>query len=99
MPFISNIPRYIISSILLLSIYYNHDIFYLYMTCLHVPNHYKFNYKYIKKNIFINIFLIGLFTYGINILDNYILYTSFIRNIIKNIVISHILYQELYVHN
>lgn len=99
MPYISNIPRYIISSILLLSIYYNHDIFYLYMTCLHVPNHYKFNYKYIKKNIFINIFLIGLFTYGINILDNYILYTSFIRNIIKNIVISHILYQELYVHN
>lgn len=99
MPFISNVPRYIISSILLLSIYYNHDIFFLYMACLHVPNHYKMSYKYIKKNLLINIFLIGLFTYGIIILDDNIIYNSLIINIFKNVVISHIIYQELYVHD
>lgn len=99
MPYILNIPKYVISSLLLLSVYYNHDIFYIYMVIIHVPRHYITNYYYIKKNFLLNIIILLFTTYTINVLDNIILLSPMLINIIKNIVISHIIYQEKFIHN
>lgn len=99
MPSILNIPKYIISSILILAIYCNHDIFYIYMVILHVPRHYMTNYIYIKKNFLLNIFILLFTTYIINVLDNIIILSPLSMNIIKNIVISHVIYQEKFIHN
>ena len=99
MPVIKYIPRYIISTSLLISIYFNHDIFYIYMTLLHVPKHYITNFSYIKSNLKLNIFILLFTTYSINVLDNIILLYPVLINIFKNIVISHIIYQELFIHN
>ena len=104
MPVINNTPKYLWSCLLLyISIIYNYDIFMLYMCLSHVPKHYLTNWKYIKKNKWFNIILITTTTIlcyllGNNYLD-LIINNIFYLNIVKSIVISHIIYQELYILN
>lgn len=100
---ILNVPKYIWSSLLLLiSIYISHDLFYFYMCFIHVPKHYHFNIQYIKKNITINFLIILTTTFISNnlflLIDDIYDY-PIILSISKGIIISHILYEELYIHN
>ena len=73
----------------------NNDLFFPYMTCLHVPNHYKNNWIYIKQNKLRNLAIIIGFTLITSILGNDIIYHSDrLYQIYKGIVISHIIYEE-----
>lgn len=77
-----------------------HDLFYLYMTLLHVPKHYSSNWKYIRKNKEVNICLIILFTTGCfyTIIDVFSQPLLFYR-LYRGIILAHVIYQELYIHN
>lgn len=103
MPNFVYIPNYIFSSLLLKSaIVINHNILFFYMLTLHVPNHYKTNWIHIKKNPYKNIVFIILFTLFLSYLGlNYpfIYESKFIFDLSKGIVISHVIYNELYIHN
>ena len=90
------------SILLLLSIYYNYNIFFIYMIFWHVPKHYNLNYKYLKKNKIQNLLFI-LFTtiimYSIcKLIPEHILFTK-IFDISKGIIISHIIYEEKYIYH
>jgi len=76
------------------------NIFLAYMTFLHVPNHYRFNWKYIKKNILLNIFLLTSFPVLFNLILKYFQINvtgNGFANLMKAFIISHIIYDELYV--
>uniref|UniRef100_A0AB39JDL4 Uncharacterized protein n=1 Tax=Florenciella sp. virus SA2 TaxID=3240092 RepID=A0AB39JDL4_9VIRU len=76
----------------------NHSLFFPYMILLHLPNHYKNNWKYIKKNKPVNFFIIFGFTLITSIFGNNILnHPLILYDIYKGIVISHIIYGELYI--
>ena len=101
MPRLFQIPRFIWSS-LLLSLFAAYPIvFYPYMLLLHVPNHYRMNWKYIKKNVMGNIQFLFLVTLFSSILGDVIFnkyFNSYVIDIAKGIVISHVIYEELHVH-
>ena len=93
--------NYVTSFLLLMtSICCNHDLFFVYMLLCHVPHHYYMNKDVIKENIKFNIPLLALTTFislycshVFNIFDS-----TFMYDVSKGIVISHILYEELYIH-
>lgn len=101
MPKVFPNSEYGISLLLLLtSICYNHDIFFVYMLLSHVPRHYYMNKNVIKENMKFNISLLFLTTisflyvsHTFNVFDSTIIY-----NLLQGIVISHVLYEELYIH-
>jgi len=71
------------------------EFFYLYMIFIHVPRHYFIHWKFMKKD-FVNSFSIIAFGTFISIF-----FTDFFENmnffeIVKAIVVSHILYEERY---
>lgn len=105
----NTIPNWVLCSVFLLGCVFaeykiNSDLgvnmFLSYMTFLHVPNHYRFNWKYIKKNIILNLFLLTSFPVLFNLILKYfkinVSGNSFI-NLMKAFIISHIIYDELYV--
>lgn len=101
MPIINNIPKYVWSCLLLYtSIIYNYDIFIVYMCISHLPNHYLSNWNYIKHK-WLNSILILVTTISCHFIShNYldvIMNNIFYINIIKSIIMSHIIYQELYI--
>ena len=70
------------------------------MVLLHVPNHYYFNRDIIKSNLNLNLSFILMFTLFLTWIGHYqILFSSLFYSFYKGIVISHIIYQELYVHS
>lgn len=86
--------------LLLSSIFYNHDIFFIYMLFVHVPHHYYMNRNVIKEQLNLNISILILMTtislYGthiVNVFDSLLLF-----DLSKGVIISHILYEELYIH-
>ena len=86
--------------LILLSLFYNHDIFFVYMLFIHVPHHYYMNRNVIKGNIYFNVGILILSTmtsllgaHIINVFDSVPLF-----DLSKGVVISHILYEELYIH-
>ena len=101
MPRVFGIPRFIWSS-LLISLFSAYNIaFYPFMILIHVPNHYRINWQYIKKNLLRNIQFLFLFTlfssfFGDFIFDN--LLTGYVIDMAKGIVIAHIIYEELHIH-
>lgn len=101
MPVIFPNSDYSLSLIMLLfSIFFNHDIFFAYMLLSHVPHHYYMNKDIIKENINFNLGLLLLTTisciYGSNVFN--IFDSLFVFDLSKGFVISHILYEELYIH-
>jgi len=102
MPNINIIPNYIFSSLLLKSaIVFNHNILFFYMLLSHIPNHYKTNWIYIKQNTFINvsfIFFFTIFLTYIGLTYPYLYNSKIIFDISKGIVISHVIYNEIYIH-
>ena len=72
------------------------DIFFAYMSVIHVPFHYKKNWFHIKKKKILNIFFILCTAFISNTLYKELLLTYNPRtiNILKSIIISHIIYNE-----
>ena len=101
MPVIFPNSDYSISLLMLLvSIFLNHDIFFVYMLLSHVPHHYYMNKDIIKKNIRFNLVILLLTTISFvycshifNIFDS-----LFAFDLSKGVIISHVLYEELYIH-
>ena len=103
MPNLSIIPNYIFSCLLLKSaIDFNHNILFFYMLLSHIPNHYKTNLIYIKQKTFLNVSFIFIFTIlltYIGLTNPYLYDSKIIFDISKGIVISHVIYNEIYIHN
>lgn len=103
-----NIPNVLKSFIFITSCLYilpyeiGRYILLLFMSFIHVPNHYKNNYKYIKKEPILNFILLLAFTAFINYVD--ILHPELFANeqlitISKSIIISHVVYSEKYIND
>ena len=96
----NNVRYFLTFFLLILSIEFNIDLLYLYMIFLHVPNHYKMNMdllkKYAKESIITISLCSSLFLLIGDKYDN-IFYGELI-NFVKGIIISHILYGELYIY-
>jgi len=106
MPTISNIPRYVCSAFFLAAtIYYSYpDLFLLYMAFIHVPNHYRMSVPFLKKEkVQTTMILVGTtlaFWSAIPIIDSLDMWKNIqIQNIAISIIISHIFYQEKFVHS
>lgn len=100
-PEIFRVPKYVMSAALLFaSIHFDPNILYSYMVLIHVPNHYKTNWKYIKsspqKNIG-GIILFSLLLFGLGEFYPSLFESKEIFAMSKGIVISHVLYNELYI--
>lgn len=101
MPQIKDIPRYYFSSsFITLSLLLNPSVFYWYMITIHVPHHYQMNWKLLKdkpkfsKQIIIGFSLIcSIFT---PVYDD-IISNDLLCDIGKALVISHILYEEMFI--
>jgi hypothetical protein len=101
MPEISNIPRYVWSTALLMTTIQIPELFFAYMVLVHVPHHYEMNWKYMKENPRMSFALILVTTLlmghtGTMLGDN--IYADSIVNVSKGIIVSHIVYEELFVH-
>lgn len=93
------IPRYLFSYILLLiSIFYNHNILIFYMLIIHVPNHYYLNWKYIKNKKIQNISVLSITTTLFLKMENTFYFIS-LTPFVKGIIISHIIYEESFIFN
>lgn len=101
MPNIKMIPRYFLSTSLILLSLQQPDLFFLYMIALHVPNHYKNNWKYIEydkdKNIGILFLFTVIFLYITNQYND-LIDVNFISTLSKSGIISHIVYEETSIH-
>ena len=93
------IPRSSLSFILILiSILYNHDILLFFMLFIHVPNHYNLNWKYLKHKKIQTIMILSLSTtFFLNIENTYSFST--LTPAIKGIIISHVIYEEIFIFN
>lgn len=91
---------FILLSIILFLSVKNNLLLFFYMIIFHIPNHYKINMFHIKKLKKLNIILylfITLIIFYLDINHKYLYFNKFFINNIKSIIISHILYQELYI--
>lgn len=92
--------KYIVTIITLLSFMVNSNFFFAYMILIHVPNHYRINWEFIKKNKQFNLSLIAMFTISSIVFGHYRnIYTPLLSSIYKGVIMSHIIYQERYIHN
>ena len=86
-----------LATIVLFSQY--HDLFYFYMTLLHIPKHYLSNWKHIKKNKEVNICLIVFFTtLCFSTIVDVFSQPLVLYRIYRGIILAHVIYQELYIH-
>ena len=93
------LQRGVFSFVTILSFIVNYDLFFFYMFFLHVPNHYYFNRHIIKKRCIINLSFILSFTLCLSLIgDTQLAFHPFLYPLYKGVVISHVIYQELYVH-
>lgn len=102
-----NLPNYITTSFFLLSsifiesiLPYNigSSIFILFMTFNHVPNHYKKNYYFIKKDEVFNFLVIMFFTVFVNAFADYYpryFYDFYNNNVFRSLIISHCIYNDM----
>ena len=92
------IPRYLFSFVLLfISIFYNPNILFFYMLFIHVPNHYRLNWKYLKNKKIQTISILSLSTTLFLIMGNELNFLT-ITPLVKSIIISHIIYEETFVY-
>tara|TARA_B100000035_G_scaffold294256_1_gene284381 strand:+ start:5499 stop:6032 length:534 start_codon:yes stop_codon:yes gene_type:complete len=97
-----NVRYFFTASMLLYFIFINSSNIFIYLSLIHVPNHYKNSWYFLKNNK-IKTFLILILTTTVSLvfgMNYYELYENpMIFDIIKGIIISHILYEELYIYN
>lgn len=78
------------------------DLFLLYMTFLHVPNHYYMSWNFIKKQKGETAFLLGLFTMLFLYFGETLNFSNMniqVLALVKSFVVSHVVYNEKYIHN
>ena len=100
MPEIGKIPRYVWSSSLLLTTQSYPEFFILYMLIIHVPHHYKMNWKYMKQTPNFSILLLIITSCLMGFIGNSIdanVNIELVMTITKGIIISHIVYEEKYI--
>ena len=72
------------------------------MVLFHVPNHYKLNKRFVLKDLNLNLILISLVAmvslyFDFYLCNEYI--DNNIFNLMKALIISHVIYQEKFVLN
>ena len=101
MPSINNVPRYVLSTSLLPMFAVHNPTFYMYMLLVHVPNHYRMNWKYIQPKLVFNLGVLIIFTvlfsFGGEMFFQHFVNDYFV-DIMKSIVIAHIVYEEAFIH-
>jgi len=102
MPSIKYVPKSALSTLLIgSSVLYDPNIFFLYMVAMHVPNHYRTNWRYIRENTKKNVGLIILFTLALYLCGELFpaLYECQLAfDCSKGLVISHIIYDEKHIY-
>jgi hypothetical protein len=97
-----NVPEFAITSFLCGVPEFNlKDLFLFYMTLIHVPNHYRMSWNFIKKQKRITSLLIGFVTFIFLQVGKYLDMNNIsaeLMNLAKAFVMSHIIYNERYVH-
>tara|TARA_A100001011_G_C14321211_1_gene850751 strand:- start:11089 stop:11526 length:438 start_codon:yes stop_codon:yes gene_type:complete len=94
-----NCQQFFLCFVTMVTFIIQQDLFYYYMTLLHVPKHYYFNRRVISKNYVINLSFIVGFTLFLTLIGaNDVVFSPIFYPFYKGIVVSHIIYQELYVH-
>jgi hypothetical protein len=100
--FLFNVPEFAITWFLCGVPEFNlKDIFLFYMTMIHVPNHYRMSWKFIKKQKRVTALLVGFVTFIFLQFGKYLDMNNIsveLMNLAKAFVISHIIYNERYVH-
>ena len=74
--------------------------FLIYMSFIHVPNHYLTLHTLLKKNKVFSLLSISLISFILcvtSINNPTLIYNSFYQNFIKSIIVSHIAYEEVFV--
>ena len=103
MPIIKNIPRYIWSFLFLqYATTSNIELFFCTWCVLHVPNHYRLNWNYIKQNGKMSVFVIigKTLYYWSGLVDTYdLVVNDGFMSIVKGIVMSHVIYDEFFIFN
>lgn len=89
------------SLMLLYFIFFDENSIYFYLTLIHVPNHYALNWSYLKKNKLLTGLVLSLTTlvsiyFGNKYYDSYS--DPFIFDMIKGVILSHIMYEEMYIY-
>lgn len=102
LPLKSIYQRYLsITTFVVSCLLYNPDLLYVYMLFIHVPNHYIMNWKILQKNKSLSQTILSVSTFIMILLGDrffYLTENNFFIDIIKGIIISHILYEELYIY-
>jgi hypothetical protein len=102
MPVIKYVPKCALSTLLIGgSVLYDPNILFLYMVAIHVPNHYRINWRYIRENTKKNIGVIFLCTVTLYLCGEIfpIIYESQLAfDCSKGLVISHIIYDEKHIY-
>ena len=94
------LQQYVCSVALILSFVENHELFFWYMTLVHVPNHYYLNREVVKERCVINLsFILGFSLLLSFIGEQYIIFDPLLFPLYKGLVIGHVIYQELCVHS
>lgn len=86
--------------LLLYFIFLDNESLFIYLTCLHVPNHYKLNWKYLIQNKTFSLLVVGITTIVFHYFGDYyfdLFQNPFYMDIIKGIILSHIIYEEKYI--
>lgn len=102
MPLHNIYQRYLSITLFIVScLLYNPDLLYVYMLFIHVPNHYVMNWKVLEKNKPLSQTILTVSTFIMVLLGErffYLTENNFFIDIIKGIIISHILYEEFYIY-
>ena len=107
--FKNKILQYLFSSVIVYSNYINNIIIYFYLLLFHVPIHYLQSFKFLIQKPYLSFFIISFFTY-LSVMSSYFFVdeneniknsknSNLTQEIIKGIIIAHVLYQEKFVHN
>ncbi|OUU13228.1 MAG: hypothetical protein CBB97_26430 [Candidatus Endolissoclinum sp. TMED37] len=102
MPYFKPIPRYALStSLLMFSYQYCPELFIFYMLSIHVPHHYQMNWEFMKQTPKFSILLIVFTSITMGFIGNSmdILENTDLLALTKGIIISHIFYEELFIFN
>lgn len=82
--------------------FYDTNILILYMVLAHVPQHYMNNFKYLAKTPAMSFIIMGLTTLFMVNLEKFQINNGIVRpvhfDVIKGIIVAHIVYQELFIH-
>ena len=92
---------FIITMFFLFCFLVNNEFLLYYMSLVHVPNHYKINWNLMKKLPLQSVGLLSISTFLIMFLGEqfYMENNALMNDVLKGIIVSHILYEELYIFN